>query len=321
MKILVTGGAGFIGFHLARYLADREDTVVVSDNLSRGEADDDFARLIRRGNVKFVRADLTDREELRELGEGYDLVYHLAAINGTRYFYEVPHQVLRNNLLSLINVLDWVSTGGGRKVIWTSSSEVYAGTVSLGQAPIPTPEDVALAIGDISNPRFSYAASKIAGESLCLHYARAYELPVTIVRPHNIYGPRMGYDHVIPQFITRILQRQDPFQVFGGEQSRAFCFVEDLVKGLELVGESRAAEGEIINLGNDHEQVRIADLAHKMFDLFGFHPRLKRLPAPPGSVHRRCPDIAKARRLVGYGAEVSLEVGLQRTYGWYVIRG
>lgn len=317
MKILVTGGAGFIGYHLARRLADRENTVVVSDNLSRGAQDAVFAQLLQRGNVSFVRGDLTDGEGLRGLGEGYDLVYHLAAVNGTRNFYEVPHLVLRNNLLSLVNVLEWLRSGGGAKLVWASSSEVYAGTVSLGQAPIPTPEDVALTIQDISNPRFSYAASKIAGESLCLHYAEAYGLPVTVVRPHNIYGPRMGHDHVIPQFISRILRRDDPFQVFGGEQSRTFCFVDDMVQGLELAAGSTAAEGEIVNLGNDREEVRIIDLAERMFDLFGFHPRVDEVPAPAGSVHRRCPDITKARRLFGYSPEVSLEVGLPRTYDSY----
>jgi nucleoside-diphosphate-sugar epimerase len=317
VKVLVTGGAGFIGYHLARRLADQENAVVVSDNLSRGAEDSGFAELLRRGNVTFVRGDLTDAEELRGLGDGYDLVYHLAAVNGTRNFYEVPHLVLRNNLLSLVNVLEWLRSGGGARLVWTSSSEVYAGTVSLGQAPVPTPEDVALTIEDISNPRFSYAASKIAGESLCLHYATAYGLPVTVVRPHNIYGPRMGRDHVIPQFISRILRREDPFRVFGGEQSRAFCFVDDMVRGLELAAALEAAAGEIVNLGNDLEEVHIIDLAERMFDLFGFHPRVEEVPAPAGSVHRRRPDITKARRLLGYSPEVSLEVGLPRTCDSY----
>jgi nucleoside-diphosphate-sugar epimerase len=317
MKVLVTGGAGFIGYHLARRLADQENTVVVSDNLSRGAEDSAFAELLRRDNVSFIRGDLTDAEEMRDLGERYDLVYHLAAVNGTRNFYEVPHLVLRNNLLSLVNVLEWLRNGGGARLIWTSSSEVCAGTVSLGQAPIPTPEDVALTIQDISNPRFSYAASKIAGESLCLHYAKAYGLSVTVVRPHNIYGPRMGHDHVIPQFISRVLRREDPFRVFGGEQSRAFCFVDDMVRGLELAAGSEAAAGEIVNIGNDREEVRIIDLAERMFDLFDFHPQVDEVPAPAGSVHRRCPDITKARRLFDYSPEVSLEVGLPRTCDSY----
>jgi UDP-glucose 4-epimerase/UDP-glucuronate decarboxylase len=317
MRVVITGAAGFIGYHLARQLADQEKEVILCDNLLRGQADDQFAALIRRPNVTFVNIDLTDRQSLSELDGHVDLIYHLAAINGTRHFYEIPHQVLRNNLLCSINVLDWLSSGRGAKMVWTSSSEVYAGTVALGKAPVPTPEAVAIAIDDIANPRFSYAASKIAGESLCLNYASAYGLPIAIVRPHNVYGPRMGNDHVIAQFTTRMLERKDPFPIYGGEQTRAFCFIADLVQGLQLVGESRRADGQTINLGNDQEEVRIADLAHKLFALAGFQPRVENLPAPEGSVTRRCPDITKARELLGFRPQVDLEIGLRKTYEWY----
>lgn len=316
MKILITGGAGFIGFHLAKRLTDDGNIVVVCDNLFRGQVDDDFASLLRRPNISFVNVDLSVKENMNELDSDFDLVYHLAAINGTRYFYEVPHKVLRNNILLLVNMLDWLN--GSQKMVWTSSSEVYAGTVAMGKASVPTTEGVAVAIDDISNPRFSYAASKIAGESLCLSYARVYGLHIAIVRPHNIYGPRMGYDHVIPQFISRILERQNPFKLYGGDQTRAFCFIDDFVIGLRLIGESPLTDGQIINLGNDQEEVSISDLASRLFDLSGFHPRLENFPAPEGSVHRRCPDITKAREVVGFCPQTNLEAGLRKTYDWYL---
>lgn len=316
MKILITGGAGFIGFHLAKHLTDDGNIVVVCDNLFRGQVDNDFASLLRRPNIRFVNVDLSIKENLNELDSDFDMVYHLAAINGTRYFYEVPHKVLRNNILSLVNMLDWLNSS--QKMVWTSSSEVYAGTVAMGMASVPTTEGVAVAIDDISNPRFSYAASKIAGESLCLSYARAYGLRIAIVRPHNMYGPRMGYDHVIPQFISRILERQNPFKLYGGDQSRAFCFIDDFVIGLRLIGESPLTDGQIINLGNDQEEVSITDLASRLFDLSGFHPKVENLPAAEGSIHRRCPDITKARELVGFCPETSLDDGLQKTYNWYL---
>jgi UDP-glucose 4-epimerase len=316
MKILITGGAGFIGFHLAKHLTNDGNIVVVCDNLFRGQVDDDFASLLQRPNISFVNVDLSVKENLNELDSDFDMVYHLAAINGTRYFYEVPHKVLRYNILLLVNVLDWLNSS--QKMVWTSSSEVYAGTVAMGKANIPTNEGVAVAIDDISNPRFSYAASKIAGESLCLSYARAYGLHIVIVRPHNIYGPRMGYDHVIPQFISRILERQNPFKLYGGDQTRAFCFIDDFVTGLRLIGESPLTDGQIINLGNDQEEVSIIDLASRLFDLSGFRPRLENLPAPEGSIHRRCPDITKARDLVGFYPQTNLEAGLRKTYDWYL---
>jgi UDP-glucose 4-epimerase/UDP-glucuronate decarboxylase len=318
MKILVTGGAGFIGFHLSNYLADGGAQVVICDNLFRGRADEDFNKLLKRHNVKFINIDLTEKQKLDALEKEFDIVYHLAAINGTRYFYEIPHEVLRVNILSLINILDWLRDTKCKRMVWTSSSETYAGTFSLVDTPIPTPEEVPLTIADVSNPRFSYAGSKIAGELLCLSYAKAYDLDVGIVRPHNIYGPRMGYEHVIPQFIKRIIKRENPFKIYGGHQSRTFCFIEDCVKGLKLVGESAEIGTGIVNIGNNKEEISIKNLAHKMFDIFDFHPKLEVLPPPEGSVDRRCPDISKAKMLVGYEPQIHLDQGLQITYDWYL---
>lgn len=318
MKVLVTGGAGFIGFHLSKYLADKGEQVVICDNLLRAHVDEDFNNLLKQRHVKFINIDLTEKQKLDKLEKDFDIVYHLAAINGTRYFYEIPHEVLRVNILSLINMLDWLTGTNCKSIVWTSSSETYASTYSLVDTPIPTPEEVPLTIADVSNPRFSYAGSKIAGELLCLSYAKAYDLDVRIVRPHNIYGPRMGYEHVIPQFIMRIIKREDPFKIYGDHQSRAFCFVEDFIKGLKLVGESKEIGTNIVNVGNDKEEISIKNLASKMFDLFDFHPKLEILPPPEGSVDRRCPDINKARTLTGYEPQISLDKGLQITFDWYL---
>lgn len=318
MKVLILGGAGFIGFHLSGHLADEGYQVTIGDNLSRGRADDDFKQLVNRSNVKFIEVDLTQRRELDKLEKDFDIVYHLAAINGTRYFYEIPHEVLRVNILSLINVLDWLVNAECKKMLWTSSSETYAGTSTLTRIPFPTPEEVPLVIANVFNPRFSYAGSKIIGELLCLNYAKAYGLNLNIVRPGNVYGPRMGYEHVIPEFIMRLIKRENPFKIYGGHQTRSFCFVEDFIRGVKLVGESPKANGEIINLGNDKEEIHIEDLARRMFNLFNFHPKIESLPPPKGSVDRRCCDINKARTLLGYEPQISLEIGLPITYDWYL---
>lgn len=319
MKALVTGGAGFIGLHLSKHLADEGYKVSICDNLFRGGADDDFNNLIKRDNVKFIEIDLTERGELDKLGRDFDIVYHLAAINGTRYFYEIPHEVLRVNILSLVNILDWLVGTGCKRLVWTSSSEVYAGTTSLVNMPIPTSEEVPLTIADVTNPRFSYAGSKIVGELLCLNYTKNYDLNVSIIRPHNIYGPRMGYEHVIPQFIMRVIKKEESFKIYGEQQSRAFCFVEDFVKGMKLIGDlPQKTSGEIINIGNDKEEIKIKDLAYKMFNLFDFHPKLETFPPPKGSVDRRCPDISKARTLIGYEPQIDLDAGLKKTYDWYL---
>lgn len=317
MKALVTGGAGFIGLHLARYLSRKGWDITLCDNLFRGESDDELKQLTGLKGVRFVEVDLTSRKDLDKLEKHYDIVYHLAAINGTKYFYEIPYQVLRINILSLINILDWIKDSNCNRLIWTSSSEVYSSTARILDIPVPTPETVPLAIDDEFNPRLSYAGSKMTGELLCLNYAREQNLNLTIVRPHNVYGERMGYEHVIPEFIMRILNRENPFKIYGHIQTRAFCYVEDFVKGLELIAESSMLNSAIINLGNDKEETSIENLARKMFSLFQFDARLELLPAPAGSADRRCPDISKARRVLGYEPEINLEEGLDRTYKWY----
>lgn len=312
MKVLVTGGAGFIGYHLAKSLAEDGHEVVVCDNLSRGERDTDFEQMVVRSNVTFLVTDLTKRNYVDQFDHDFDIVYHLAAVNGTRNFYEKPHEVLQTNILSLVNILDWLVAGVCKRLVWTSSSEVYAGTNHL---PIPTPEEVPLTISDVYNSRFSYAGSKIVGEQLCLSYAKAYDLDISIVRPHNVYGPRMGNSHVIPEFFARILNREDPFKIYGGEQTRAFCFIDDFVRGLRFIGESSGID--IVNLGDDREEIRIIDLANRMFDLSGFHPIAEQLLSPPsGSIDRRCPDISKVTELTGYRPRIRLNDGLSRTYKW-----
>jgi len=313
MKVLVTGGAGFIGYHLSKKLADEGNEVVICDNFSRGKMDGHFRSLIMQDNVEYLDIDLRDNAELHNLRQDFDIIYHLAAVNGTKNFYERPHEVLATNIRSLMNILNWIQTTQHKRMVWTSSSETYAGTPDI---PIPTPEDVPLTISDVTNPRFSYAGSKIAGELLCLSYAKAYELDISIVRPHNIYGPRMGYDHVIPEFFSRILQKENPFKVYGGNQTRAFCFIDDFVRGLQLIGKHNSSTTEIFNLGDDREEISIYNLARMIFELTRFYPEWDSLAPPAGSTPRRCPDISKVKQL-GYSPIVSLVDGLTMTYEWY----
>ena len=317
MRVLITGGAGFIGYHLTKHLADNGYEITICDNLFRGKMDDDFETLISRNNVTFVQADLTQSTSFDHLGTDFTLIYHLAAINGTKHFYEIPEKVLRTNILSLMNILDWMVSAASKNMVWLSSSEVYAGTMIASELAIPTPETVPLTIADVFNPRNSYAASKITGELLCLSYARAHDMSIRIVRPHNIYGPRMGYEHVIPQFIMRILEQEDPFKIIGATQSRSFCYIDDFVSALRLLGEfDQTLDQCIVNIGTD-EETTILDLAKRMFRLFGVDPSIDILPPPEGSVDRRCPDITQARTLLGYEPKVDLDTGLRLTYDWY----
>ena len=316
-KILVTGGAGFIGYHLGKSLAGEGHEVNLCDNLFRGKMDGELQKLREQSNVSFFTCDLTQREELDKLEKDYDQVYHLAAINGTRYFYEVPETVLRVNVLALVNLLDWFVENCSGKILFASSSEVYAGTARAFGVPIPTPEDVSLVIDDVQNPRLSYAGSKIIGELFSINYQRAYKFPMTIIRYHNIYGPRMGYEHVIPEFCLRILSKEGPFRIYGGSESRAFCYIDDAIRATKLAMDSTSTNNEIVHIGNPNEEITITELANKMFGLFNFYPSVEILPAPQGSVNRRCPDITKLTRLTGYRPETDLAEGLKKTFDWY----
>ena len=315
-RILVLGGAGFIGHHLAARLAGEGHALTLVDDFSRGQADAALAALRARPSVVFHRADLTRTGALDALPRDWEQVYMLAAMVGVRNVERDPARVVRVNTLALLNVLEWLP-GRGETLFFSSTSEAYAGGVSNGTVPVPTPEDVPLSVPDPAAPRWAYAASKILGEVAVLHEARARNLRAVVGRFHNVYGPRMGADHVIPELALRALRREDPFALYGAEQRRAFCHVADAVEAMiRLVG-TEAAWGRVVNIGNDAEETRIGDLARLILDGAGFAPALQHRPAPPGSVARRCPDLSRLRALTGYQPKVSLAAGVRETFDWY----
>lgn len=324
-RAIVTGGSGFIGYHLAAYLADREDMeVTVIDNHARGVPDDMFAELIARPNVRFLNADMTSKDFYGQLSGRYDHVYHLAAINGTKNFYERPYEVLRANILTLMNMLEFCTPDNCGAFLYSSSSETYAGTFNcfLDEHPefIPSRENIPLTIDNVLNPRWSYGSSKMVGEVMTANYCRVNKIPFKIIRYHNIYGPRMGYDHVLPEFIKRIYDRKDPFEVFGGQETRAFCDVRDGVRATEAVMLSEKCSGEIVNIGKSDEEIRIIDLLHKLLDIADYHPQIEIRPAPAGCVMRRCPSTEKLCELTGFRSAYTLDEGLPVIYAWYMKR-
>ncbi len=316
-KALITGGLGFIGFHLAKHLQEKGDKVIICDNQFRGKIDEEVKIFLKKNGVEYINMDMADKKDFEKLDNNYDAVYHLAAINGTKYFYQIPEEVLRVNLLSTINLLEWIKDTSCKDMLFSSSSEVYSGTILKFGWKIPTEEDVPLCIEDVSNPRYSYGGSKIAGELLFLNYGRKYSLNTRIVRFHNIYGERMGYEHVIPEFFKRIFDKVDPFPIHGGNETRSFIYVMDGVRAARLVMENEKTKDEIINIGNEDEEITIKDLSEKMFEITGVNPKIELKESLKGSVPRRCPSIEKLKKLTGYTPEVSLHEGLQRTYKWY----
>ena len=312
--VLVTGGAGFIGSALVRSLAGSGAKVRVLDDGSRG-APRRLAGL--EGKVELVNGDVRDPTVVDRACEGVEAVWHLAAVNGTEFFYSKPELVLDVGVGGIRNVITAAIARGVRDLFVASSSEVY-------QTPprVPTDETVPLSIPDPLNPRYSYAGSKLISELLALNYGRAHFRRVVVFRPHNVYGPDMGWEHVIPQLSLRIhdLARSAPrgplrlpIQGDGGE-TRAFVHIDDAVGGLVCLAE-RAEHLGIYNVGTDVE-TRIGDLAVAIGRCLRREVEIVPGAAPAGATRRRCPDIAKLR-VLGYRPTVSLDAGLVTTVRWY----
>jgi len=203
------------------------------------------------------------------------------------------------------------------RFVFASTSEVYAGSIKHIAVQVPTPEDVPIALLGLEHPRTSYMLSKIYGEAMC----QQSDLPFTIVRPHNVYGPRMGLVHVLPELImkARSLPKGGSLEVASINHRRAFCFIDDSVNILRsLVAEQKAVDGTF-NLGNQAQEVTIGDVANIVLRTIGrVDLNIVPLPETPGSPARRCPDMSRTIDLTGFHPAVDLEEGMRRTYKWYI---
>ncbi len=318
-QILITGGAGFIGYHLACYHLELGDRVILFDNFfkSEGKKDSEFESLIDHENVELFHVDLKKPITGVNVEGTIDIAYHLAAINGTRLFYEIPYEVCRDNLLLTLNLLNWLETQKVGSLLYSSSSEVYAGADKFDLLKIPTDELAPVIFPQPTDVRFSYGTSKFMGEFLCIHFGKKFSVPTSVIRYHNIYGPRMGFKHVIPEFALRLKERENPFNIYGGNETRAFCYVDDAVKATNLVATTPECDGEIVHIGNSTETT-INDLATLMMDIFGEKSDLKECGGFSSSVSRRCPDTSKLKRITGFKAEVPLKEGVAITMKWYM---
>lgn len=318
-RALITGGAGFVGLHLARSLLADGWEVVVVDDLSRTGPDPALDALA--GDVRFVRHDLTAPlpDDLAGAGGAGAVraVYHLAAMVGVARVAAEPARVLRVNLLTTLNVVDWCRRQGPEALFLSSTSEVGDGAVATGLAGVPVPESAPATFPAPFLPRTAYAVSKLASELLVTHAAAEAGFRARVGRYHNVYGPRMGHHHVIPELVGRILDGESPLVVYGTRQSRAFCHVRDAVRATRLLTEHPAAEPLVANVGNDAEEVAIGDLAHRLLDRLGAPGDITPLPAPAGSPDRRWPDLTVLRERTGYAPEVGLDEGLDDTIAWY----
>jgi len=306
-----------VGFHVSRAHAAAGDSVILVDNLSKtgGRTDPELDELLSQPNVELLTTDLTTDASGVAASGPFDLVYHLAAINGTHLFYEIPYELARTNIAITVNVLRALEAAPPRRLVYASTSEVYADGEALGTLRIPTDESTAVVFAQPTNARFSYGASKFIGEFLCLQFQERYGVSTTVVRPHNVYGPRMGTRHVVPELVNRIMAGERPLRVYGPEETRAFCYIDDVVDAIRKVAEL-TEPCDIVHIG-DPKEIRIADLAKRIMAVMGVDLEIVDGGRRPHSVSRRCPDISKLQRLTGFTPQVGLDEGLRRTVRWY----
>jgi len=315
-RILVTGGAGFIGFHLAKRLIAEGFSVCLVDNHTRGIHDESLEALLSQPRASIVEADMLDRDAVLALGTDYLAIFHLAAIIGVRHVLERPYDVLLHNTRMLENVLTLAKHQRRlSRLLFASTSEVYAGTLKHFQLSVPTPESTALALTNISEPRTSYMLSKIMGESM-VHQSG---LPFTIFRPHNVYGPRMGMAHVVPEQLNKAFHANDgdSLQVYSPDHRRAFCYIDDAVEMLRRMLINESCRGATLNLGTQTPEVSIRDVVGICIDICGKQLKIEELSSTPGSPERRAPDMQKTNHLIGFESEIGLRQGIQETWAWY----
>jgi UDP-glucose 4-epimerase len=318
MKALITGGAGFVGSHLAEALLARGDEVYAIDNLSTGSIEN-IEHL--KGNARFhyTIESITNEPVLAELVDHVDVVFHLAAAVGVRLIVESPVNTIETNVHGTERVLKNANKKK-KKVLLASTSEVYG-----KNNVVPFREDADLVMGPTTKGRWSYACSKAIDEFLALAYHKEKKLPVVVFRLFNTVGPRQTgrYGMVIPNFVKQALLGH-PLTVFGdGRQRRCFGYVSDVIEALIRLAETPEAVGEVVNIGNDREEVTILELAQRVKKRTGSSSEITIVPYDQAyeegfeDMFRRIPDITKLKTLTGYSPKVGLDEILDRVIAYF----
>jgi len=297
----VTGGSGFLGAAICNLLVSKGHKVTIFDNNSRGS----FDKIKNiKGKIKFIRGDIRDYNKLNASLKYVDAVVHLAYVNGTKYFYSRPVQVLEIATKGIVNIIDACINNKIGELYLASSSEVYQTPKS-----IPTDETESLKIPDIYNPRYSYGGGKILTELIGINNAKFFKRMI-IFRPHNVYGKDMGNEHVIPELIKKVKNAKKILKIKGsGLQTRSFIYIDDFVQAFYLIFKS-GKHLNIYNIGTQ-EQIKIIDLARNIIKIFKKKLKIKKGQIAEGGTQRRTPNINKIRKL-GFKKKFSIVKGLKK---------
>lgn len=309
-KILITGGAGFMGTTLARLLAN-DNEVVLYDNLKNDALSK--TDLADHPNVTFVEGDILDRATLGSAAKGANIIVHMAAIAGVDAVLKSPVRTLQVNLIGTANVVDIAADNLDtvERFVDFSTSEVF------GRHAYKVEETHETSGGSVGEARWTYAVSKLAGEYYSHAYFDEMGLPVSVIRPFNIYGPNQVGVGAIHSFMTRALRGEDLVIHGDGAQIRAWCYVDDIIDAVLRILDRDAAIGEAFNIGNPRSVCTTYDLALRIKRITDSTSQIRFAPISYSDVEIRIPDIAKARDILGWEPEVDLDEGLERTRLWY----
>ncbi len=311
-KCLITGGAGFVGSWLSNYLVSAQAIAHCVDNLSTGVSSN-FECLVAHANFKFLRFDVT---ESGLQNAGYGLVFHFASHASPEEYQEHPIETLMANAQGTQNMLE-IARKSDAVLVYASSSEVYGHPMV-----VPTPETY---WGNV-NPvgvRSCYDEGKRFGEAMCMAYHRTYGLDVRIIRIFNTYGPRLRSDGLYARALSRFIEQAlagNDITVYGrGDQTRSFCYITDTLGAVLSTSIRKEMKGEVVNIGNP-EEVSILNLAENIRAITKTESEIKFRPRPPDDPDRRCPDISKATKILGWHPKIALKEGLQKTVEWFMER-
>ena len=307
--IAITGGAGFLGTHLTKRLAEQHQVRILDTDISSNSIN--YTSLIDHPNVELIQGDVCDAQFVRQALSGCDVIIHLAALLGVERVVANARRTMDTIVLGTRNVLEASCQNGPvRRVINVSTSEIYGNTTVQGDA-------AAASISGANDPRMSYAAAKLLGEHLSWSYYRDLGVKVVNVRPFNVYGPLRKTSNALSVFIVRALAGKDLLVHGQGGQLRSWCYVDDFCDGLIACLQRDEAVGQDFNIGNALTTCTIHDLAKRIIRLSGSQSRVRYIEHPYSDINVRAPGGDKALRLLGYEARCDIDEGLQHTIDWY----
>ncbi len=309
-RILITGGAGFIGTNIAKRLI-KDNQILLYDNLWRNSLKN--SQIQDEKNIKIVQGDILDFQKLKSIVDEFkpDIVIHLAAIAGVDTVMKHPVKTMQINMIGTYNILESIKSHKTERFLNFSTSEIF------GSYAYKVGDDAQSSLATVGEARWTYSVSKLAGEHLAYAYHKEYGIPIVNIRPFNVYGPGQVGEGAIHRFVVRAL-KNEPLEIHGdGDQIRSWCYIDDFVDGVLLCLTKDEAIGQAFNIGNPRGTITINMLARLIKELSQSKSEIIYTPKTYVDVELRIPSIEKAKKILGYEPKIDLEEGLKRTIDWY----